>query len=209
MAEGVVLVHGLWLAGFSLRPLSHHLERAGYTTRALSYHSVSGDPGHNAELVARAAREIGTDTVHLVGHSLGGLLILAALHRQSRLPPGRVVMLGTPLSGSAVARAVSRYPGGEWLLGDSQRILEQGFRASMPDRDVGMIAGRLGFGLGSLFTHLEAPHDGTVSVSETRYPGLADHLVLRVSHMSMLLSSTVHRQVGHFLEEGAFAHGDA
>jgi len=205
MTEGVVLVHGLWLAGWSLRPLSKYLERAGYSTRTLSYHSVSRDPEHNAALVAEAARDIGCEVVHLVGHSLGGLLVLTALERNPGLPRGRVVMMGTPLNGSAVARNVSHFPGGDWLLGESRNILERGIHGVLGGREAGMIAGRLAFGLGSLIAHLEHPHDGTVAVSETRHPDLAGHVVLPVTHMSMLVSSRVHEQVSHFLKEGRFS----
>ena len=42
--------------------------------------------------------------VHLVGHSMGGVLILRALQADPGMPPGRVVLMGAPVRGSAVAR---------------------------------------------------------------------------------------------------------
>ena len=49
------------------------------------------------------------------------------------------------------------------------------------------------------------PNDGVVAIEETRHPQLADHLVMRVAHSEMLVSSAVARQVAAFLESGRFA----
>lgn len=207
-SEAVVLVHGLWLVGWTLKPLARRLEGLEYRTRTESYDSVFRSPEANAEAVADAVRDAQADTVHLVGHSLGGLVLLTALSRHSELPPGRVVLLGTPLTGSAAARAFAHLPGGDWLLGQSRRILSEGLKDNFPDRQVGMIAGKLPIGMGGVMTRLDGPHDGTVSVSETRHPDLADHCVLPVSHMSMLVSQKVNDEVVHFLAEGRFSRKD-
>lgn len=207
-SEAVVLVHGLWLVGWTLKPLARHLEKLGYATRTESYDSVFRAPEANAEAVAQAVRDSNAKTVHLVGHSLGGLVILSALERHPDLPPGRVVMMGTPLAGSAAARAFSHLPGGQWLLGESRRILDEGLKHALPEREIGMIAGRLPIGMGGVLTNLEGPHDGTVSVAETRHADLTDHVVLPVSHMSMLLSQKVNDQVIRFLAEGRFRGSD-
>lgn len=206
--EAVVLVHGLWLVGWTLKPLGRHLEKLGYDTRTESYDSVFRSPEANADAVADAVRATGADRVHLVGHSLGGLVLLSALRSHPDLPPGRIVLMGTPLAGSAAARAFSHLPGGNWLLGESRRILSEGLREALPDREIGMIAGRLPLGMGGVMTRLEGPHDGTISVSETRDPDLADHVVLPVSHMSMLLSQKVNDEVLHFLAEGRFVRSE-
>lgn len=209
-SEAVVLVHGLWLVGWTLKPMGRHLEKLGYATRTESYDSVFRSPEDNAEAVAQAVRDAGTDagTVHLVGHSLGGLVLLSALRGHRELPPGRVVLMGTPLAGSAAARAFSHLPGGNWLLGESRRILSEGLGEALPEREIGMIAGRLPLGMGGVMTRLEGPHDGTISVSETRHPDLTDHVVLPVSHMSMLLSQKVIDEVVRFLAEGRFSGSD-
>lgn len=206
--EAVVLVHGLWLVGWTLKPLARHLEKGGFETRTESYDSVHRSPEANAEAVADAVSDTGAPRVHLVGHSLGGLVILSALSHHPELPPGRVVLMGTPLAGSAAARAFAHMPGGDWLLGESRRILSEGLGHALPEREIGMIAGRLPLGMGGVMTRLDGPHDGTVSVAETRHPDLADHCVLPVSHMSMLLSQKVNEQVVRFLAEGRFSKSD-
>jgi hypothetical protein len=71
-------------------------------------------------------------------------------------------------------------------------------------RDVGVIAGSMGVGLGRLFANLESDHDGTVLVEETYLPGAKDHIVLSISHTGMLFSTEVAEQTSWFLRRGAF-----
>ena len=76
-------------------------------------------------------------------------------------------------------------------------------------RDVGVIAGSMGVGIGRLFGALEDAHDGTVMVEETRLPGAKDHIVVAASHTGLLLSAEVAAQTRHFLEHGEFSRRDA
>src|SRR5690606_613394 len=69
--------------------------------------------------------------------------------------------------------------------------------------EVGVIAGSLALGFGRLVAPVPLPNDGTVAVEETLLPGAA-HLVLPVSHLSMLWSPTVAAEVVAFLESGRF-----
>jgi hypothetical protein len=48
------------------------------------------------------------------------------------------------------------------------------------------------------------PHDGTVSVEETMLKGATDSIVVRESHLSILMSRSVARQVVIFLQTGMF-----
>jgi hypothetical protein len=74
-------------------------------------------------------------------------------------------------------------------------------------RDVGVIAGSVGLGLGRLLADLEDEHDGTVMVEETRLPGAKDHLVVATSHTGLVWSAEVANQTRHFLDHGAFRRG--
>jgi len=67
-----------------------------------------------------------------------------------------------------------------------------------------VIAGTLRMGTGQFFAHFDEDNDGTVGVSETSIPGLADHLVLPHSHFGMLYAHDVAAQVAHFLRHGRF-----
>jgi hypothetical protein len=70
---------------------------------------------------------------------------------------------------------------------------------------LGIVAGSQPLGVGQLLAHFDEPNDGTVAVSETRMPGATDHIVLPVSHLGMLMSARVAREVGLFLTQGHFS----
>jgi pimeloyl-ACP methyl ester carboxylesterase len=162
----------------------------------------------NAERLARFCRSITAARLHFVGHSLGGLIVLCMLESGRDLPPGRAVLLGSPVSGSLAARRLARLPGGRAALGRSApEWHDTGHHGFGIRREIGVIAGRLPVGIGRIVApDLPAPSDGVVSVAETRLPTMLDHIVLNVNHTGMLISRAVVRQVCAFLREGAFAH---
>jgi hypothetical protein len=106
---------------------------------------------------------------------------------------------------------VVRVPLGRTLLGAAlvEECIDCPPREWSGRRDVGVIAGSLGFGMGRVFGNLGAAHDGTVTVEETRLPGAKDHIVVAASHTGMLLSAEVANQTRHFLEHGIFSRQDA
>lgn len=203
-ARELVLVHGLWYGPWSMRPMQRYFSLKGRRVRSFSYPTRTRDMTHNAEALARFIARGAADQVDLVGHSLGGLLILDMLNQGLECSPGRVVLLGSPLHGSGVARVLRSWPGGGWLLGSAGPRLSDRHVVPELSRDTGVIAGNRPLGLGRISGALEPPHDGTVAVEETRAKALADHLVLPVTHSGMLLARAVAMQADHFLDTGAF-----
>lgn len=202
----VVGVHGLWMRGASMAVLRGRLERHGFGFHDFSYSSVTASLAENAAALAAFIDRVPGATVHLVGHSLGGVLACAML--ESCLPArlGRIVCLGSPLRGSRTAARLARWPGGQRLIGKCLGDVQArgGFAAWRGGVEVGSIAGRLPFGVGRLFGAFPEPNDGTVAVVETSIAGLADHIVLPVSHVALLWSSAVAAQTEHFLLHGRF-----
>jgi len=203
--EAVLLLHGLWMNSLAMLYLARSLDRAGFRPVSLSYRSMRGTPDEHVAAVARCLASIFADTIHIVGHSLGGVVALDYLAGDPGARIGRVVLLGAPVRGSQAARAVADWPGGDLMLGRSTDIWRSDMRAQLhATACVGAIAGSRPFGLGSVFMDVPDPSDGVVTVEETRLPGLSDHLVLRVSHSGMLISREVARQTAAFLRNGRF-----
>lgn len=205
----IVLVHGLWMTGYELYLLKRRLSAgSGWPAVTFSYPTLAGSIDRHARALVEFVREQRAASVHLVGHSLGGLVILRALEQAGDLQ-GRAVLIGSPLQGSHAARELLRQlPFTRSLLGNAiyDECIENQPRSWQGHCDVGVIAGSRGMGLGRLVTSLEGEHDGTVRVAETRLPGARDHIVLPVSHSGMVLSSEVARQAGWFLQTGMFQH---
>ncbi len=194
------------MPGADLTLLAHRLRRCGFTVHLFRYASIRGDFGANVERLYRFAAAIDAPRLHWVGHSLGGLLIRHLFAHHPELPPGRVVTLATPHSGSLVAARFRAHRLGRLLLGQSGPALTTAPPPWDGRRPLGSIAGSRPVGVGRLVPGLARPNDGTVGVAETRFAAMSDHLTVPVAHMEMLLSAEVARQTCRFLQQGGFAH---
>jgi pimeloyl-ACP methyl ester carboxylesterase len=204
MTEHVILLHGVWMRGLTLVSLARRLRASGFAVDVFDYASVFGSVEATCERLRGRMRASSADRVHLVGHSLGGIVALEATRRARDLPSGNIVCLGPPLRGSSVARMLTGFPGGGLLLGASRDALVEGVRRWDGSRPVGVVAGRMPFGLGISIGALAAPHDGTVAVEETRIAGLADHCTVAATHTGLLFSSDVAELTAAFLRKGRF-----
>ena len=204
-AKTVVLVHGLWMHGLVMRVMQHRFARWGFAARAFSYRSVRCDLSENGERLATFIEALGCDEVHLVAHSLGGLVAYSAASRLTTAC-GRIVLIGTPFADSFSGRRLEQLPAGRRLLG---RCMAQWLHEPRPqpraDLDIGVIAGTGGIGMGRLIAPgLPGPHDGVIAVEETRVPGMGDHIVLPCSHTAMLIAPAVAQQARAYIESGRF-----
>ena len=202
MTRRVVLLHGIWMPGVVMAWLAARLRQAGFECETFGYYGVAQGPERTqAALVESLARA----PCHVVAHSLGGLVAMQALVEHPQLPVERLLCLGSPLCGSGAAKGMRRHAWSALTLGRAASLLETGFAAWSGRAQVGMIAGTSPVGLGHLFGGFDGEHDGSVSVEETRLPGLADHAVVHASHSGMLFSPDVAALAAAFLQHGRFA----
>jgi len=201
----VVVVHGLWFNGLESLILRDRLRAAGFAPEPFRYHSMHVSLREAAEALAARLREIG-GPVHVVAHSLGGLVTCDAFASHEDLPDGRVVLLGSPVRGARAAREVAARWYGHAMLGPLAvaELARERDAAWRSRREVGVIAGSRSVGLGRVFADLPLPNDGTVCVDETDLAGAHSRLVLDVSHTGMLLSSAVVAATVQFLATGSF-----
>jgi len=188
--DAVVLVHGLWMTGREMRVLGGRLAHAGFRPYYFRYRSWREGLCEATRALRDFVRETEGERVHLVGHSLGGIVIARMLEDGELERPGRAAMLGSPMAGSAVGKKFGRSAAGRWFMGALARqgVVERGARWP-GGRELLVIAGDLPIGTG-LFFGLEKPHDGLIRVAETRVAG-ARTAVVRASHVGLLLSRKV------------------
>ena len=207
----VVLLHGIWSHGVGMFPIRRQLERE-YGVRVLNfnYPSVTETLDGNARALKRFIDQSGVDAAHLIGHSLGGVVALRMLAKHQDMPPGRLVCMGSPLTGSRAAEFLKAQDWAGMLLGSTlpAGVLEASANEwgshVCETREVGIIAGNVPLGVGALLASFGGPSDGMVAVAETRLDGAKDHLVMPVSHRGMALSSRVADQAWAFLKRGEF-----
>ena len=203
--QAVVLVHGIWMTGLEMRWLGGRLRKCGFEPYYFHYTSLSTSPREGAAQLNRFIRDQDLSRMHIVAHSLGGIVTLHLFRDFPEQPPGRILLLGSPVQGSGVARVAMASP---WMRPFLGRNADAGLTRPAPawrgGREIGTIAGTSGLGVGRLLGGLEAESDGTVSVAETRLDGATDSCLLEVGHMGMLLSPRVAERACHFLHHGQF-----
>jgi triacylglycerol lipase len=213
VSECVVLLHGLGRGPGSMRTIERALAAAGYLTCNEGYPSRSATIEALAEAHVGPAlercRAAGATRIHLVTHSLGGILVRQFLQDRTVPDVGRVVMLSPPNGGSEVADRLGGFAPYEWLMGPA--ALQLGTGADSVPRRLGPLAAEVGIITGTRSLDpwfagwLPAPHDGKVSVTSARLEGMADFRVVERAHGLIMRDAEVVAEVLHFLEHGRFS----
>uniref|UniRef100_A0A1S7LQ30 Putative Cob(I)yrinic acid a,c-diamide adenosyltransferase n=1 Tax=Magnetococcus massalia (strain MO-1) TaxID=451514 RepID=A0A1S7LQ30_MAGMO len=208
----VILLHGLLMPSTVMQPLARKLKARGFAASCYGYPTRKKRVDALADSLAAHIRHL-PEAPHLVGHSMGGVVILRTLQRHPELAVQRVVALGSPFQGSSCAHALSKKSWGRWLLGESYpqgldgqlSSSQGGQKACVPKgREVGVVAGHWPYS----FTRLVIPGvpeegDGVVGLNETRLAG-AQWCSLNTNHTAILGYPHTAGVVAHFLTHGIF-----
>lgn len=212
--EAVLLLHGFASHAAQNLPLAGMLRQHGYKPHLLGYDSFSLDLAAIRDRLLPRIRKIAarSGTLHIVAHSMGGLVVRALLakHRPERL--GHVIMLGTPHGGSEIADFLLQHAMLRPVLGQAADALtthrSQKINAMFGpvDYSLGVIAGNKPFLPIMLASLIPGANDGKVSVASTFIEGAADRIILPLPHTALLFHMRSLNQISHFLEHGKFDH---
>jgi pimeloyl-ACP methyl ester carboxylesterase len=212
----VVLVHGLARTSYSMRNMEQALQAAGYQTVNVDYPSRSHPIQDLAAMVGEAAVKgcgvHGSNRIHFITHSLGGILVRYYLARNSIEGLGRVVMLAPPNQGSLLTDQLRSEAWYQWLTGPAGQQLGTGSegipgKLGPVDFPLGVIAGNVHSPIDNwLAQMIPGEDDGKVSVDRARVDGMRDFLVLPYTHISIMQEDEVITQSLHFLAHGHFDH---
>jgi pimeloyl-ACP methyl ester carboxylesterase len=205
-AETVILLHGLWMTGSEMSLLKRRFRAEGFHVIQFRYRMVTRSLDHNCDRLKKLIEAQDDTALHLVGHSLGGVLALQTLQRFPELPVTKVVCLGSPLLDSSAGRRFVRSVTGRALLGKTlpEAVFDKPLEAWEGQAKVGVIAGSRAVGLAVVIVRLPRPNDGMVTVAETCLPGINDHIEIKVGHTALVISSVVAGQCIWFLRHGVF-----
>lgn len=198
-AEGdtVVLVHGLLANPIVMGSLARWLTPSFSKVCNWGYDSLWSPIERHAARLATLLRELDAERheqrIHLVTHSMGGIIARVALAEYLPQRFGRFVMIAPPNRGSHVARRLAPYLGRICPPLVQLTDDEKSYVCCLPPptvRELGIIA---------------AETDYLVDQTCTRLDGACDYIVLPGLHSSLLWRKGTADQVRHFLESGRFA----
>jgi triacylglycerol lipase len=201
--QTVVLLHGQGRTRLSLAVLRRRLDRAGFRTLTFGYAGATSTLDRiTARLLGVIRTRIETPAYHLVGHSLGCVVIRNGF--RAGYPSGlrRVAMLAPPNRPAELAASLRRNRLYRVLTGEPGQLLsDEEFYRTLPIPPVpfGVIAGdRCHTGL------FDEPSDGVVTVEGTKLAGMADWVVVHHTHTFLMNGRDTFELVAAFLRTGAF-----
>jgi triacylglycerol esterase/lipase EstA (alpha/beta hydrolase family) len=151
----VLLLHGYLCNSGYWHGLSRALAQAGISHAGIDLEPLGGSiddyAGQVQAAVERLCAETGNSQVIIVGHSMGGLVARAYLRRHGARRVARVITLGTPHHGSALAalapgrNGAQMRPDSAWLreLDASEANLQRGIFTSIYSVHDNMVAPQL------------------------------------------------------------------
>lgn len=214
-AECVVLMHGLARTAKAMNKLemklveeNYHVANVNYPSRDKPIEALA--PMAVLEGIGRC-KSLGSEKIHFVTHSMGGILIRYYLESNEIENLGHVVMIAAPNQGSQVVDRLSGVPGFAFVNGPAGLQLGTGEK-SVPAKlgpvkySVGVIAGSKTFNP-ILSQFLPNPDDGKVSVESTKLEGMADFVIVEASHPFIMKDDVVIGHTLNFLKTGSFVSG--
>ncbi|RCS43258.1 alpha/beta hydrolase [Bremerella cremea] len=195
MQENVILIHGIGSFSLLLRPYARYLRSKSFQARCWGYRSfgatVTDDAAQLREVLAPLAAA--EQPTHFVTHSMGGIVLRAALAGMTWRNPGRLVMLAPPNHGAHSARLAAfllRWPVPALVdISDTPDSLVQ----SLPEPtqfETGIISGQ---------------RDLLVARASTPLGCQRDHILVACGHNMLMFHPTGMRETLHFLQHGQFS----
>lgn len=214
----VILLHGLARTKHSMGKMELALIDAGYTTANIDYPSRSMMIQDLTALAmnegVNICRSQGASSIHIVTHSMGGILARYYLAKNQLPEIGHLVQLAPPNRGSLIADKFRDEQWFKWLTGPAGQQLGTG-KDGIPgllgavDYSTGVIAGDEHNPVDNWMSEIiPGVDDGKVSIENAKVEGMSDFIVLPYTHISIMKEDEVIRQTLHFLNKGSFVHSD-
>jgi len=187
----------------------YHVVNVGYPSTESSIETLAQE--HLPSMLKECLEHESTH-IHVVTHSLGGILLREYLSQEKIPQLGKVVMLAPPNHGSPLIDKFGGFKILQWIQGEAGQQLTTHVHGKpyqlnlqpYPFEHLGIIAGR--HSLNPLYSALiPGKDDGKVPVENTKHPAMTDYLVLPTSHSFIMRDKEAKQQCLTFIETGNFA----
>lgn len=195
----VFLLHGLGGNRTDMWPIGRRLKRIGFGVRNWGYRSIGNRIETHADRLASELAEMDSQfkgRIHLVTHSMGGIVARKMLAEHEIKNIGRIVMVAPPNQGSHTARKLTRYIG--WLspslnqLSDAKDSFVNQMPNSLNDRGVE-------------FAIIESTKDRVIVQGGVHLEGYRDYARVDGHHGVLTWYRETIRLVENFLVHGEFS----
>ena len=196
--DTVVLIHGLGGNRFDMWPIARRLKRHGFNIRNWGYRSVGNRIETHAERLAADLKELDRNVegrIHLVTHSMGGIILRAVLAEHDFENIGRIVMLAPPHRGSHVAKFLAKRVG--WLTPSLKQLsdAENSFVNQLPNS---FQQKRIEFAI------IESTKDRVIKQGNVQLDGASDYAQVDGHHGVLTWYSRTLELVESFVLQGEF-----
>ena len=199
----IILLHGQGRTRLSMVILGKRFRSAGYQTLNFPYNQTTDSLDEiSGQLIEFIRKKVKTSNYHLIGHSLGNVIIRNAFRKEYPDGLGKIVMLAPPNQPAHLAKRLKKNPVYRKFTGDSgQKLSEEEFYRDLPVPTVpfGVIAGDKGQSL-----TFSEPNDAVVTVESTKLEGMADWILLHHGHAFIMNCKDTFEYCQRFIERGRF-----
>ena len=202
--ETVILIHGLWRSVWAMEPMAKHLYTEGYNTVNIAYPSFTKPMDYILEMIeAEVSHYLEKGTVHLVTHSLGGIITREMLPNLPHDKLGRIVMLAPPNQGSEIIDWLANYPILKRTMGPVGQQLGTGQITAphLPENiDSAVIMGNSNL-IPFFQKLLPTANDGIVSVERGKVEGMNEFHIIDADHTFIASDPRVMKMTLEFLKK--------
>ncbi len=195
----VILLHGLMRSSGSMSAIDSRLKQASYKTVNMNYashrYSISDLADQTIpEAIRQCEASSELDRIHVITHSMGGLVIRDFLARNTAVKFDKVIMLGPPNQGSELIDFYARFPGFLKVAGPAAVQLSTSYQAErsyvvndseQKSYELIVIAGNKSINP-ILSWIIPGEDDGKVAVDRTYIDGVDHHIILPANHAMMM-----------------------
>ncbi len=204
----VIALHGILRSSQVWREMEKTMEQDGVTFVRLDYPSTQKPIDEFAAQLHSVIQSLeGIDEIHLVAHSLGGLVVRKWCQDYSDTRVRRLVMIGTPNCGAEMADMLQRNwlyrgvfgPSGQQLIANTAGYIS---KLPPPTMEFAVIAGAKGTpdGYNPL---IPGDDDGIVTLKSAFLPGAVDSLTVRGLHSFQPWNPEIIEATRRYLKTGA------
>jgi pimeloyl-ACP methyl ester carboxylesterase len=207
----VVCIHGFMGGKWCMSYLEKNLLEDGWEVVNWDYPSRDDTIQNHGEKLTLCLKDLARQKpgrpIHFVTHSMGSLVLLAALN-QPEIPleakTGRLVLIAPPLKGSLWARWIGQFELIRKILKEysgKELMTETNYFETFGDfpesiQKILVIAGSFGFN-----PILDGENDGTIAVTETFLNKPHEHIVVKSGHKTIVFNTSVSEITKAFLLE--------